>query len=151
MKTGFKLYIQEDMAESDKEICQSFLDGFISKTTGDPRKRYFGARKGGYTSGLWRGRYGLELSYWKEYNTSKPVVFRRISKNSRQFACVYSDTLQAKNDSYLDKSHDAYRDIVPDGEIPDMCQCGRHKASIKVDWIDKPEFALYCEYGEHKG
>ena len=95
-----------------------------------------------------RGRYGHELPY-KEL--SKLVVFRRISKNQRKFACVYADTLLVKNDSFLDKSHTNYRDVEPDGNIPKMCVCPRHKGSLRVDWKSKPNFEFYKKFGYVKG
>ena len=57
-----------------------------------------------------------------------------------------------KNDSFLDKAHSKFRDIIPDGDIPSMCQCSRHLGSVNVDWKEcKPEMELYFEIGDFKG
>jgi hypothetical protein len=148
MKRGFEIYIQNDISEEDKLVCKKFADNFILKTVNHPDMRYFGNQSEcGYTSGLWRGRYGIEINRYPEYkNISKSIVFRRISKNKRKFALVYTDSLVVRNDSFLDKSHDGYRHLIPDGEIPeDMCKCSRHKGSIKVTWKNKPTFDLYFQ------
>ena len=154
MKTGFRLYIQRDIADNggDLEICKRYLDDFIQKTMADPQKRYFGHSNNSYVSGMWRGRYGHQINFWPNYQgVSKPIVFRRISKNTRKFACVYEDTLMVKNDKFLDLRHFRYGKVYPDGEIPNICKCTTHLGIIKVGWKVKPEFDLYFEYGSYKG
>jgi hypothetical protein len=151
--------VEIDMLVISKTLRRTYKDptkinAFIKEQQlKDKKLRYFGVTGGGYTtSGLWRGRYGHEIGFWTEFrNTSKPIVFRRISSNTRKFACVYTDTLSVKNDSFLDKTHDTYREIQPDGEIPSMCKCARHKGSLVVDWKIKPDFELYYEIGDYKG
>lgn len=101
--------------------------------------RYFGKPGGGYTSGLWRGRLGI--------NIGNGLVFRRISKNIRKFAVVRENTMEV----YNDKHHESYRDIQPDGEIPKKCSCPRHNGSLKVRFKGKIEFDLYAQIGEIKG
>lgn len=151
MKKGFQLFLQKDLEESDKILCIEYLENFIEKTLNHPKWNYFGAPSGGYTSGLWRGRYGREINHFKK-TLSKTVVFRRISKNTRKFACVYAETLEIKNDKYLDKSHKNYRPIFEDGaKIPKGYMSPRQKDSLKVDWKIKPEFDLYKSFGEYKG
>lgn len=98
MKTGFKLYIQKDMLEADRKICMSYLDDFIQKTMADPQKRYFGHSNNSYVSGMWRGRYGHQINFRPNYQgVSKPIVFRRISKNTRKFACVYAEGMTERD------------------------------------------------------
>ena len=137
------------MSEDDKSVCKTVLDHFIEKTLSDKNKRYLGNRGGGYTSGLWRGRYGIDINMLTKHKPTKPITLRRISKNNRKFACVYEDTLHVQNDKFLYKEHEGYRDLLTNGsKIPSMCQCPKHKASIKVDWKNNiPEFDLYYEYG----
>ena len=153
MKKGFEIHIQSDLLEEDHIICRQYADRFIEKTINHPDLRYFGNKSEcGYTSGLWRGRYGIEINHYPEYkNISKPIVFRRISKNKRKFGLVYASSLVVENDSFLDKSQQNYRELIQDGEIPEMCSCTRHKGSIKVSWKQKPIFDLYYKVGEISG
>jgi hypothetical protein len=154
MKKGFELYIQEGIPQADTLICERYLKEFIIKTLGDPDMRYFGVVGGGYNSGLWRGRYGEEINWRKTGDSpSKTMVFRRISRNKRKFACVYADELVVKNDKLLDKSHQDWREVVPDGPIPSMnCGCPRHKPSLRVGWANGvPVFKLFAKIGESKG
>ena len=93
MKKGFKLYLQKDLTTEDRKICIEYLDEFIKSTTEDIQMRYYGCVGGGYTSGLWRGRYGNEVNFYKK-GLSKNITFRRLSNNVRKFGCVYSDTVR---------------------------------------------------------
>lgn len=146
MKILFEIYIQKDLTDEEKSKAKEFCQYFIDSTLSDSKKRYFGVVGGGYTSGLWRGRLGLALFYGQPgaKKWDENLVFRRISKNKRKFAVVRIDTLEVYNDKYLDKSHYKYRDLLPNGPIPNThCYCPRHKGSIKVRFKQIPELELF--------
>ncbi len=145
MKTGFAIYIQDDLSPSLKKQAEDFADAFIVNTLRDPRKRYFGTNGGGYTTGLWRNRLGVAVG--------EELTFRRISTKQRKFAIVKYDTMVIKNDKHLFKAHRNFRELEPDGEIPKMCRCPKHRGSLKVVWRDNkaPNMTKYAEYGDIKG
>lgn len=142
MKLGFEIYIQGDLSLEEKIAAIKYANLFISATTGDSRFRYLGDTGGGYTSGLWRRRYGISIE--------ENLVFRRISSTSRKFGIVRANTLETFNDKFLDKAHVNYRDVLSNGPIPKMCICPRHQGSIRVKMKEIP-LNLYAKVGEVKG
>ena len=144
MNKGFELYIQKNLTQDERIMGENYLREFLVKTCADPKMRYFGVTGGGYTTGMWRGRFGISLG--------DTLVFRRIAKNARRFAVIQINTLEVFNDKYLDKHNPMYRDLSPDGEIPtDKCRCPRHKGSIRVRFKQKPELELFALVGQAKG
>lgn len=141
---GFELYIQKSFSDDEKLFCIQWLNSFIVRTIQNPDFKYFGGGSGGgRNSGINRGCYGITI------NRDKNIVFRRISKNKRKFACVYGSELEVYNDKYLFKQHSGYRDLYSDGEeIPDICICPRHKGSIRVKWKNYiPKLLFYAKIG----
>ena len=143
MNQGFEVHIQRDLTPEQRRSAISYVNHFIATTCADSHFRYFGKPGGGYTSGLWRGCLGL--------NVTDDLVFRRIAKNARRFAVVKLESLEVHNDKLLDKAHSNYRDVQPDGGIPNMCKCPRHRASLRVRFKKIPEMELYARIGEVKG
>ena len=152
MKTGYEIYIQKNLSDIDKERAKKFCQSFIDSTNNDPKKRYWGKSGGGYTTGMWRGRLGISLYLPGEKQYDPNIVFRRISKTKRKFAVVHLDTMEVHNDKSLDRLND--RDLLPDGPIPrNVCNCPRHKGSIKVRFKNNqpPELELFYRTGDVKG
>lgn len=145
MKTGFAVYIQKDLTPAEKQGAQGYCDDFIAKTLADPKKRYFGVTGGGYTSGLWRGRYGLS------FGLPMNLVFRRISHRQRKFAVVRADTLEAHNDKPLNKSHAQGWTAQPNGTLPTGCKCTKCTGSVRVKFKKVPDMDFYFQYKEIKG
>lgn len=146
MKNGFQVYIDKNLSKDERKNAIDFIHNkFLIPTVQDSKFRYFGGTGGGYTSGIWRGRFGIQID--------DTLVFRRISKNQRKFGVVKICDLEVFNDKLLDKSHHIYRGLVPNGEIPNMCKCPRHKSSIKVRFKNdkKPDMDLYIQIGDYKG
>ncbi len=148
MKKGFAIFIQEDLDQKQQDKAKSFANKFISSTCLDPKFRYFGKTGGGYCSGLWRGRYGLEMPFQGE------LVFRRIAKNARKFGIVKPDTLVAhKGRPIIANKPSGWIECKEGEQIPSGCGCPNCKGQTRVRWKNNtpPKMKLYAQIGDIKG
>jgi hypothetical protein len=147
MKKGFEIQIQKNLSPEERAKAVEYANKFIKDTCGHPTMNYLGMEKmGGYTTGLWRGRFGMNI--WND------LVFRRISKNKRAFGIVKQDTLEVHNDKPLNRV-DYLRgggEPTPNGPVPNnMCNCPTHKGALKVRFKTRPEMEVYARIGDVKG
>jgi hypothetical protein len=146
MKKGFEIQIQKSLSPEERAKAVEYANKFISDTCKHPKMNYLGMNKmGGYTTGLWRGRFGFNI--WND------LVFRRISKGRRVFGIVKQETLEVFNDKPLNKlgyKHGHHH--TPNGEVPNnCCSCPTHKGAIKVRFKTRPEMETYATIGDVKG